>query len=383
MQTQAGEPFRCRSCGSDHIGLVLNLGPVPASDVFPLIDDPDPDRRFPLELVRCERCTLLQLGPAATLQPEAPTAVESATAAAHAERSVAQILRDEGLQAGRSVIELDSGHGNSWLAALTRAGLVERRSDERADLVVDLHHLMHEPVLDPVLEAHRGRLSPGGALVLEFFYARRLLEDRLIDTIRHGHFLYLSLTALLPALERHGLTATRAVEVDVYGGSLRVTARASRDHPPVEASVAAVLDAERRAGFSGSHATVAFAADARTVADDFRRRLEVMASSGLSVAGYGAPSKATVLLSLAGVDERLLPFTVDLSPAKAGRRIPGARVPIYPVDTLLEKRAEFVVILTWDIAHEVTSYLKRLAGEGNWHPRIYVPLPRPREFQLI
>ncbi|WP_460625920.1 methyltransferase C-terminal domain-containing protein [Intrasporangium mesophilum] len=219
--------------------------------------------------------------------------------------------------------------------------------------------------------------------MLEFFYARRLLEDRLIDTIRHGHFLYLSLTALLPALERHGLTATRAVEVDVYGGSLRVTARASRDHPPVEASVAAVLDAERRAGFSGSHATVAFAADARTVADDFRRRLEVMASSGLSVAGYGAPSKATVLLSLAGVDERLLPFTVDLSPAKAGRRIPGARVPIYPVDTLLEKRAEFVVILTWDIAHEVTSYLKRLAGEGNWHPRIYVPLPRPREFQLI
>ena len=382
MQTNPSDPFACRSCGSQDTALVLDLGQVAASDHFPLITDQRPDARYPLELYRCDHCTLLQLGPAAVLQPETPTAVESATALAHAERSVSSIVRDEGLVPGQSVIELDSGHGNTWLGPLGRAGLVERRADEQADLVVDLHHLMHEQLLDPVLAAHRSRMVPGGTLVCEFFYARRMVEDRLVDTIRHGHFLYLSLGSFIPALERHGLTATRAVEVDVYGGSLRVTARGSERPLEVGASVKEVLAAERGAGMVGTEATTAFGLEARAVADEFRRRLDTLARAGRTVAGYGAPSKAAVLLALANVDRRLLPFTVDLSPAKSGRRIPGAGVPIRPVGALLEERPDVVVILTWDIAREVAEQLRAFAWQSNWNPVLFVPLPRPLEFRL-
>ena len=36
-----------------------------------------------------------------------------------------------------------------------------------------------------------------------------------------------------------------------------------------------------------------------------------------------------------------------------------------------------VVVLTWDIAVEVITNLRRLAAERNWDPRFWVPLPKP------
>jgi C-methyltransferase C-terminal domain len=108
--------------------------------------------------------------------------------------------------------------------------------------------------------------------------------------------------------------------------------------------------------------------------------LQNYADAGLSIAGYGAPSKAPVLLALSRVDRSLLPYTVDLSPAKSGRRIPGAGVPIHPVSTLVERRPDVIVILTWDIAEEVTTQLRKmLNGHRGWSPTLYVPLPEPRE----
>ena len=55
-------------------------------------------------------------------------------------------------------------------------------------------------------------------------------------------------------------------------------------------------------------------------------------------------------MALAGVDATLLPYTVDMAPAKSGCRIPGANVPIWPVEQLIDDEPAVVVVLTWDIA---------------------------------
>jgi hypothetical protein len=101
------------------------------------------------------------------------------------------------------------------------------------------------------------------------------------------------------------------------------------------------------------------------------------------VAGYGAPSKAAVLLALARVDRALLPYTVDLSPAKDACRVPGAGVPIHSVEHLLADRPDDVVILTWDIADEVVAQLRRMSVETGWAPKLHVPLPVAREFSFV
>lgn len=382
-QRCANAEFSCRSCGQPKPLPVVDLGSVPASDRFAPWDDPIADPRWPLRLHICASCHLVQLGPEGPARPEPQLAVDSATALAHAEESARHVVREERLRPGQTVIELDSSHGASWLPRFLDAGLTPVVADGQADLVVDVHHLMHEESLDRVLAAHAGRLAPGGVVVCEFLHLLPLVRGTLIDTIRHGHFLYPSLLAMMPAFERHGLTVTRATEVPVYGGSLRIAARARSEQPTVDASAEAVIDMEQAEGLADPETLRAFGRRGTDVATAFHAHLAALSDKGHLIAAYGAPSKAPVLLALADVDVRMLRFAVDLSPAKHGTRIPGSGIPIRPLGQLLVDRPDDVAVLTWDIADEIVEGLRSTSQGSGWNPRIYVPMPEPREFSLF
>jgi C-methyltransferase C-terminal domain/Putative zinc binding domain len=359
------------------VELVLDLGPVPRSDTFPDEHDPGPDPSWPLELYTCPECALVQLGPFGPLAVDEQGAVESATGRAHAKRSVEAILRAEGLGHRNTVIEIDSGHGGSWLPGFVAAGLVPLGPHVTADLVVDLHGLMHEQDLDAAVAAHAARIAPGGRLICEFYYLGALVEGSLIDTIRHGHFSYLSLVAASRLFAAHGLVVCRAERVPMFGGSLRLTAQHKADVVAIDDSVAELCRVERAANLDGRPALAALGNRGRAAALALRELLASATERGVTVVGYGAPSKAAVLLALAGVDATLLPYTVDLAPAKHGSRIPGAFVPIRPVETLVDNNPDEVVVLTWDIADEVIKQLKGMASGTNWKPQFWVPLPVP------
>ena len=371
---------RCRGCHRHSLEPVVDLGLVPSADAFPSIEAPLPDPAWPLTLVLCSDCHLVQLGPTEAVAPEPPTAVESATSLAHAVAAARATVEAEGLAPGATFIEVDSHHGGSWQHEFERLGLVQVDHDGTADLVVDVHALPHEPDISEPLRRHAARLRPGGRLVLEFHHLLPLVEESQIDTVRHGHWVYLSALALDALLADIGLVPTRTVASPSFGGSLRLTAGRSVDNPAIDASVAELLDAERQAGLADAPALADVGERGRATATALARHLAGALAEGRRVAGYGAPSKASVLLALAGVDASLLPYTVDLSPAKHGCRIPGAGVPILPTETLLERRPDEVVMLTWDIADEVVEQLS--AGRGDWDPVVYVPMPEPRRLRL-
>jgi hypothetical protein len=373
----------CRACRSTSVEPVLHLGAVPSSDSFPPADeDPGRDRTYPLELRMCRDCLLIQLGPGPVLPPEQPGPVESRTMLEHAEASSRRVVSREGLTSGSTVIELHSAHGGSWSPGLERLGLHPVSPDGQADLVVDVHFLMHEEDLDAVLGAHATRLAPGGVLVCEFFHALPMVTGNLIDTVRHGHFSYLTLLSAIENLDRHGLMVTWVHESSLYGGSLQLAARRASPSPDMNPSVADLLVRERVAGLDATDALARFGTEGRALAGRFRSELERRHSEGRRIGAYGAPSKAAVLLALAQVDRRLLPYTVDLSAAKTGCRIPGAGVPIRAVDDLLKERPDDLVLLTWDIADEVADQLTRSASGTGWDPTLIAPLPTLRVRRL-
>jgi hypothetical protein len=373
----------CRGCRSASVDAVVDLGDVPASDSFPLVsEDPSGDRTYPLELRICRDCKLIQLGPGESPPPEQPGPVESQTMLRHAAESTDLVVSREGLTAGDTLIDLHSAHGGSWGPDLRRHGLRAVSADGKADLVVDVHFLMHEEDLDGVLGAHASRLAPGGVLVCEFFHALPMVAGNLIDTVRHGHFTYLTLLSAVENLGRHELTVTWVREISLYGGSLQLAARRASSTPVVDPSVDDLLRRERAEGLDGREALLRFGDVGRSSARRLRSEIETRRAAGRRVAAYGAPSKAPVLLALAGVDQELLSYTVDLSPAKSGRRIPGAGIPIRAVEELFADHPDDVVVLTWDIADEVAEQLATSAADTGWDPTLIAPLPDLRERRL-
>src|SRR5438270_8936578 len=53
----------CQNCGNGDLKSVLFLGFVPpVNEMFPIDSAPEVEMRFPLELLRCSECTLVQIG---------------------------------------------------------------------------------------------------------------------------------------------------------------------------------------------------------------------------------------------------------------------------------------------------------------------------------
>lgn len=365
---------RCRGCDSADLVLVVDLGDQTAADYFPPVDTPGEDPRWPLELWLCRVCTLVQLGDVEPALPEVPLAVESATSLAHSEHSVGEILREHPDLAGATVYEFASHHGGSWLGHLGAAGCRVAGDGEKARLVVDVHGLVHHQDLGGSLDERAERLAPDGLLVCEFHHLLPLVTGTQFDTIRHGHWTYLSLGAVRALAAARGLVVVSVRHVPLFGGSLQVHLRHTSANPAVDATVQEVLDAEAAAGLDDQQRLAALQQAAWSAAAGLRRRLVAEKQRGRTVLGYGAPSKAPVLLDLSEIGPDLLAFTVDAAPGKHGRRIPGRGVPIRPVADLRAARPDVVLLFTWDIADEVIASLE---ADGGWGAEYLVPLPEP------
>jgi C-methyltransferase C-terminal domain/Putative zinc binding domain len=372
MMTLMGE--QCRGCGAPTIERVVSLGPQPASDLFPLASDHSEDPRWPLELWLCSSCALVQLGPIEALLEEPPRAVESATSRAHAAASVAEILAQHPDLATGTVREFASHHGGSWLDHLAAAGCRLAPPDEPADFVVDVHAIAHEPAVGATLATRAAALGTDGLLLLEFHYLLALVRGAQFDTIRHGHWSYLSITALANLAGLVGLEVISVQPTEVFGGSVRVLLAHRAGSRTADDSVAAALAEESEAGMADAASLSRLQDVVEGCVEALRDFLITARGDGRSVLGYGAPSKAPVLLGVSGIDTDLLAFTVDAAPAKHGRRLPGSAITIRPVADLVAARPDVVLILTWDIAPEVIGQLE---ASGGWGAEYIVPLPAP------
>jgi hypothetical protein len=94
--------------------------------------------------------------------------------------------------------------------------------------------------------------------------------------------------------------------------------------------------------------------------------------SGKVVVGYGAPAKAVTLLSYCGVGADLLQFTVDRSPHKQGRLLPGSRLPICEPDRIREVKPDYILIFPWNIKDEI---INQLSYARAWGAKFVVPIP--------
>jgi C-methyltransferase-like protein len=90
------------------------------------------------------------------------------------------------------------------------------------------------------------------------------------------------------------------------------------------------------------------------------------------VVGYGAPAKGNTLLNYCGIGPELLPYTVDVSPHKQGRYLPGVQIPIYAPDHIFETKPDFVLILPWNIKEEIKS---QMSGIRQWGGRFVTAIP--------
>ena len=175
-------------------------------------------------------------------------------------------------------------------------------------------------------------------------------------------------------LEAHGLRVFDVEELPSHGGSLRVFAsRSDAKTHPVEPNVARVIGDEEIAGLAGIDGYEKFAQQVKETKLALLEFLLQAARDGKMVAGYGAPGKSATLLHYCGIGKDLIAYTVDRSPYKQGRFLPGTHIPIYHPDRIRETKPDYVIILPWNLQDEIMQQIEYIR---EWGGKFVVPIPR-------
>jgi hypothetical protein len=244
---------------------------------------------------------------------------------------------------------------------------------KRADLLLGNNVLAQVPDLNDFVAGMKTLLAPRGVITIEFPHLLKLVAESQFDTIYHEHYSYFSALTAEKILAAHGLTLFDVEELPTHGGSLRIYARHQDDAShPVEPRVAALRAREQKAGVATVPYYASFGAK---VAETKRALLDFLIDAkrqGKRVVGYGAPGKGNTLLNYCGVGRDFLDFTVDRSPHKHGKFLPGTHIPILQPEAIADAKPDYVLILPWNLKDEIAA---QLAYVRDWGGRCVVPIP--------
>ena len=99
---------------------------------------------------------------------------------------------------------------------------------------------------------------------------------------------------------------------------------------------------------------------------------------GKSIVGYRATGKGNTLLNYCGIRTDFLDYTVDRSPHKQGKFLPGTHIPIFHPNKIIETRPDYVLILPWNIKSEIMSQMSYIR---DWGGKFVVPIPEVRVYE--
>lgn len=350
MQTWL-DRLTCRLCDSQ-LRQLIRLKPTPLANEY--VSKPTAQELYPLSLMQCTSCSHVQLGEVVDpMVLYSDYRYKSGISGAFV-KHLHDLAKE--LNPGGFVIEIGSNDG-TLLREFSRLGnsvmgidpaashpdlpqIQDCFSDDLAfeigmfnppaAVIVALNVLAHIDDLRGVMKGVRRLLADNGLFVFEVQYLGDLVSRNHWDMIYHEHLDYHHIRPLYEFLSSEGLYIHDVKHVNTQGGSIRIYARKSPSD---------WVCPEEDIDISG-----------------FIERLENLKNplAGVcgTIAGYGAPAKATTFMYQTGAR---VDFIVDDTPAKQGMFMPGLNIPIISPDELQTRKHDFVFPLAWNFAEELRA----------------------------
>ncbi len=404
--------FQCRFCNCSNGTTFADLGMSPVSNDFVPVDQAESmEPFFPLHAIVCNECFLVQLGgfdsPDRLFRDDyAYFSSYSESWLRHAKKYADEAIAREGLNGGSIVVEVASNDGyllrwfkdegvpvigveptaNTAKVALEVHGiesevsffgketaLAMRERGVQADLMAANNVLAHVPDLNDFVSGYPILLKRGGVANFEFPHLLKLMEQKQFDTIYHEHYSYLSFHFVSRLFEAHAMRVYDVEELDTHGGSLRIyVCHADDSARPQSDRARAMLVTESAAGLEDVRTYENFSRVPTEVKCDLLDFLVSAYRDGKTVAAYGAPAKGNTLLNFCGVKSDLIAFTVDRSPHKQGKLLPGTRIPVLAPDAISEEKPDFLLILPWNLKCEI---MEQMSVIRSWGGKFVTPIP--------
>lgn len=376
---------KCRSCGSNDLKMVVDLGKQSIATIFPKKEDRV--LKAPLEVVKCQSCQLSQLS--LTVNREYLFRQE------YGYRSGINESMREHLQAVSRVVPthkddilVDIGCNDGTLIGylpvdtkrigfdpnvscptdptdqncsfirdfFSHGALLKETNGGKANVIYSL--AMFYDLDDPTGFAGEvwESLDDNGAWVIEVQDSAQLISKGAFDFICHEHVTNWDLDQLCNFLGKNRFRVDHHEFNEINGGSVLVVARKSQhaiDYP------------------NSVQPWELFGESLHAHKESFRKFLDALKPE--KIWAYGASTKGNVLLQYYGITSKDVEFVVDRNGEKVGRFTPGTMIPIVSEGMARQVRPSYLMALPWGF---IDAFRKR----EPW-AKFIVPFPEPRIYQ--
>ena len=392
----------CRLCKTQSFSTLLSLGEQSFTGIFPKNDQLEVPVG-PLELVKCQKCDLVQLGHSFSLDQMYG---QNYGYRSGLNGSMVRHLNDkvQKLADGDLVIDIGSNDGTTLRAFPDRnlefvgvdpsgakfksfypsdvkliadfftADLIRKQCKKQKAKVVTSFAMFYD-LEDPIafMKDVESVLDEEGIWVFEQSYLKSMLDTTSYDTICHEHLEYYGVKQIHLMAAEAGLKLLDIEFNDVNGGSFSVVAAKKASKLPQNSKVIeTILNEEEK---SGLYSAATFEKFSNRVAEHkifVKKFFEWTRSERKRVLGYGASTKGNVLLQYCGITAAEMPCIAEVNEDKFGSFTPGTLIPIVSEAAAHRMNPDYFFVLPW---HFKAGILNREGAYQSKGGRFVFPLP--------
>lgn len=406
------EIIECRNCGERKLDMILDLGAQPPSNSFLAQKDiSKKEKKYPLKLLYCTSCNLLQLSytvdPGEMFTDYVYLSSTSLSLREHLFGLARHLYDYVKPQKGDLVVDIGCNDGAllngyevynvrrlgiepSSVAEIAREQGLKVHQDfftekaardvfnkyGSAKIISGTNVFAHVADQDDFLKGVNNLLQDDGVFVIEVPHILDMLKDNLFDTIYHEHIFYFSIIALINLLERRGFRIFRIEKLSFGPSGPPIRVFICKQHAAFEdeLSVDRYLDEEKHERLFDKITYTNFEKKVWIVKTKLLNIFENIKSRGEKIIGYGAPAKGNTILNTFGIGREWLDVILEKNNLKIGLVTPGTHIPIVNEDTYDISSYPYALLLSWNLMDE---FLKRSPFIKNGG-KFIVPLPQPK-----
>ncbi|OHA17042.1 MAG: hypothetical protein A3C79_02040 [Candidatus Taylorbacteria bacterium RIFCSPHIGHO2_02_FULL_45_28] len=405
-----GPVLGCQICGAKDLQPVLSLGHQPIVQEY-LTEEAlhEPEVTYPLNLVRCPICNLLQIDyipePAKVFPPNYPYRTGLTNMLVRNFRELSDVLfRDYHFEKGDLIIDIGSNDGTllqgfkdkgmkvlgvepTGAAKVANRNKISTIEDFFSDAIVSkilkkygkAHIITCTNAFAHINDAKglaknvAKLMDKNSVFVSESQYLLDIIKKLEFDTIYHEHLRFYALKPLIRLLGDAGLSVVDAERISAAGGSIRVYARKGK--LPSSKRVKDLIAEEEKVGLYDTKTLIAFAKKIYTAKNDLLTILLKCKKEGARIAGLTSSARSNTLLGFSKINETILDYACEKNGSpKIGLYTPGTHIPVVDEARLLEDQPEYALVLSWHIGEELMKKTKAAGYIG----KFIMPLPIPR-----
>lgn len=399
----------CRICHDTNLDFILDLGLQAFTGVF-LKKDVDKIPSAPLQLVKCQKCHLVQLAHAFDLnqlygQTYGYRSGLNAGMVAHLTRKIKKIVESYEPKKGDLIIDIGSNDAttlkaypegefnligidptgvkfkNYYPASIQlipdffSAHLIRTKvSSQKAKVITSI--AMFYDLEDPTgfVQEVADLLADDGVWHFEQSYMPTMMATTSYDTVCHEHLEYYGLAQVKWLTDQAGLKILDVEFNDVNGGSFAVTAaKKCAPYPEATELVGKILAEEKAKGLDTLKPYQDFAKQIETHREDLLDLLKTIRAAGKTVFGYGASTKGNVLLQYCNLTREEIPYIAEVNDEKFGAFTPGTNIPIISEQEAHALKPDYFLVLPWHFKKGIVEREKAYLATGG---QILFPLPK-------